>query len=121
MEFKLQPADLETKISASTKLSSDWKNVTIIGCAFAVVLVGVCMWIAFDLTNFMAVQQPNFWSWIVTAGGDVDFAAGHAFVNLSWVLAVFLSAVVAAEALIAFWVHKKIDGFAEETLKSLLG
>jgi hypothetical protein len=119
VEIKLEPADSGTKITASTTLSSDWKNITVIGCVFAVVLVGVCMWMAFDLNAFMAGQQPNFWSWIVTAGDGVDFTAGHAFVNLAWVLAVFLSAVVAVEALIAFWVHKNIDKFAEETLKSL--
>jgi hypothetical protein len=119
VEIKLEPADSGTKISVTTTLSSDWKNITIIGCVFAVVLVGVCVWIAFDLNAFMALQQPNFWSWIVTAGGSVDFAAGHAFVNLSWVLAVFLSAVVAAEILIAVYVQKNIDKFAEETINSL--
>ena len=119
VEIKFEPADSGTKISVTTKLSSDWKNITIIGCAFAVMLVGVCVWMAFDLSSFMAGQQPNFWSWLVTAGGGVDFQAGHAFVNLSWFLAAFLSAVVAAEAFIVFWVNKNLDRFAEGMLKSL--
>ncbi len=49
----LHPRILEPKSPVSSRLSSDWKNITIVGCALAAVLVGLCLWMALDLTAFM--------------------------------------------------------------------
>ena len=52
------PVDSGTQVTCSSRLSSDWKNLTIVGCALAAVLVGLCLWITFDLNAFMVTQKP---------------------------------------------------------------
>ena len=120
LQFNLTVANSGTKITCSSRLNSDWKNLTIIGCVLAVVLVGICLWIGFDLGTFMATQNPSFWSWIVTINSNVDFQAGQALVNLTRALTVFLIVVILSEIAIAVSVYAGIDRFAEETLDLLL-
>jgi hypothetical protein len=114
------PVDSGTQITCSSRLSSDWKNITVVGCALAAVLVGLCLWMTFDLDAFMITQKPSFWSWLVTVNGSVDFQVGQAFVNLAKALAVFLSVIILLEILITIYVHTRIDRFAEGTVNSLL-
>ena len=116
----LVPVDSGTQVTCSSRLSSDWKNLTVVGCALAAVLVGLCLWMTFDLEAFMVTQKPSFWSWLVTVNGSVDFQVGQAFVNLAKSLAVFLSVIILLEIVIAVYVHAGIDWFAEGTLNSLL-
>ena len=49
----LEAVDGGTRLRCSSKLASNWKNITLIGCAFAAVLIGLCMWIASDLSGFI--------------------------------------------------------------------
>ena len=111
--------DSGTQVTCSSKLGSDWKNLTVVGCVLAVALVGLCLWMAFDLGTFMVTKTPSFWSWLVTVNGNVDFQVGQAFVNLTKALAVFLSVIILLEIAIAVYVHARIDRFAEEILNSL--
>jgi hypothetical protein len=108
-----------TRIRCSSKLASDWKNITLIGCAFAAVLIGLCMWMATDLSGFTVSREPSYWSWLVVAGNTVNLAAAKVFVNLTWGLAGFLSLIVLLEATIVVYAHYKIDAFTEEALKTL--
>ena len=116
----LVPVDSGTQVTCSSRLSSDWKNLTVVGCALAAVLVGLCLWMTFDLEAFMVTQKPSFWSWLVTVNGSVDFQVGQAFVNLAKSLAIFLSVIILLEIVIAVYVHAGIDRFAEDPLNSLL-
>jgi hypothetical protein len=110
------PIDSGTQITCSSRIGSDWKNLTIVGCALAAVLVGLCLWIMFDLETFMVTQKPIFWSWLATVNGNVDFQVAQAFVNLTKDLAVFLLAIILLEIVIVFYVQARIDRFAERTL-----
>lgn len=120
IDVKFSSVDSGTKVTCSSNLSSDWKNVTFLGCALAAVLIGVCLWLAFDLGAFMVDQKPSFWSWLITVNGSVDFQIGHAFVRLTEFLAAFLSAIIALELVIVIYVKSKIEQFAEATLNPLL-
>lgn len=117
INIKLTPADSGTRVSCSSKLSADWKNITLVGCALAAVLVGVCVWIASDLSAFMVTGAASAWSWIVA--GAVDLAAGQAFVNLAWGLAVFLLVVILLEGAVVGYVDSRIDVFAQEALNAV--
>ena len=108
-----------TGIKFSSKLSSDWKNITIVGCEFAAVLVGLCIWMATDLSAFTTSNVPGFWGWLVMVNGSVYLAAAQAFVRLTWGLAGFLSFVIVLEAAIVVYAQSKIDSFAEEALKDI--
>jgi len=114
-----EPVESGTRVKFSSKLASDWKKVTLIGCVLAAALVGLCVWMAIDLTAFMATRVPSFWSWLVTVGGSVDSAASRAFINLTWGLTFFLSVVILLEAAIVVYVHYKIDLFTKEALTRL--
>jgi len=121
ISVNLVTVDSGTKVICSSRLSSDWKNLTVVGCALAAVLVGLCLWMSFDLNAFMITQKPSFWSWLATVNGSVDFQVGRALVNLTKALGVFLSVVILLEVVIVFYAHARIDSFAEGTINSLAG
>lgn len=120
VEVNLVQVDSGTQVTYFSRLCSDWKNLALVGCGLAAVLVGLCLWISFDLDTFMVVQKPSFWSWIVTANGHVDYQLGRAFVVLTEALAVFLSVIIVFEIVIVFYAHAKIDRFVQETINSFL-
>lgn len=117
--INLEPQGAQTHLSASSKLASDWKNITIIGCILAVALASLCVWMANDLTAFMTEHAPSFWSWIVTVDGDVKLQATQSFINLAWGLAVFLSVIVLLEIAIVCYAQNKLQVIAEETFNEL--
>jgi hypothetical protein len=116
---QLAPVDSGTRITYSSALASDWKKLTIIGTALAVVVASLCWWIATDLDAFMVTQQPSYWSWLVTVDSYIDFQAAQMFAGLTRILAVFLAIIITAELVIAVYVHFRINTFAEETLNEL--
>lgn len=113
------PVDSGTQVACSTRLSSDWKNLTIIGCALAAVLVGLCLWMALDLSTFMGTEKASFWSWLAAVNGNVDVSVAQSFVNLTKALAVFLSVIIVLEVAVAVYAYKGIDRFAQETFDPL--
>ena len=119
IKVNFEPVDLGTRVTYSSKLASDWKNITLIGCALALVLVGLCVWMATDLTAFMVTRVPSFWSWLVVVGGSVDLIAGQALVNLTWGLAVFLSVIILLEGAIVVYVCPRINVSIEGALNQL--
>jgi len=108
-----------TKVTCSSRMSSDWKNLTLAGCAVAAILVGLCLWMTFDLSAFLATGKASFWSWLVTVNGNVDAQVAQGFVNLTKALAVFLFVIILLEVVIFFYVRNGINKLAEETLNSL--
>ena len=114
-----EPINGGTHVKCISLLSSDWKNITLIGCALAFVLVGVCVWMATDLSSTLTSHVPGFWGWLVTVEGTVDAMAAQAFINLTWGLAAFLLFIILLEAAIVVYVHSKIDAFADDALKML--
>ena len=113
------PLSSGTRITCSSSLASDWKNLTIIGTVLAVVVVSMCGWIVTDLNALMTTQQPSYWSWLVTINGYTDFQTAQMLAGSMLVLAVFLVIMTAIEMAISVYVHFRIDVFAEETLSEL--
>jgi hypothetical protein len=120
VDVTFKAVDSGTEVTCSSRLSSDWKNLTMVGCALAAVLVGLCLWMALDLTSFMVTGKPTFWSWLATVNGNLDFAVAQAFVNLTKALAVFLSVVIVLEIAVAVYAYAGIDRFAKKTFDVLL-
>jgi hypothetical protein len=116
---RLFPLSSGTRITCSSSLASNWKNLTIIGTALAVVVVSLCWWIATDLDAFITTQQPSYWSWLVTVDGYADFQTAQMFAGLTLMLAVFLIIIIAIEIAISVHVHFRLNLFAEETLSEL--
>jgi len=119
INITLESENEKTTLHYFSKLSSDWKNITIIGCILAFTLAAVCIWMALDLSAFMNTGNPSFWSWLVTAEGQAEFNAGEAFVNLAWGLATFLFVIIAMEAVVYAYVRSKIEAFATDVIVKL--
>ena len=115
----LVSVDSETKITWSSRLSSDWKNITLVGCILAAVLVGLCLWMFFDISAFMVTRKPSFWSWIITSNGVIDLQVGQAFENLTKTLAAFLSVIIVLEIAITVYAYARINRFAENIINSI--
>jgi hypothetical protein len=120
IHLTLKPQDNQTTITYNSKLASDWKNVTIIGCILSAILAVFCIWVAQDLSQFMVDGNPSFWAWLVSSHGIVKFQAGEALVNLSWGLAVFLTIVIVVEAAIYVYAARHIELFAKEAVDSVV-
>lgn len=114
-----EPIDGGTRLKCISTLASDWKNITLIGCALAFVLVGICIWMATDLNSTLSSQVPGFWGWLVTVEGNVDVVAAQAFVNLTGGLAAFLSFIILLEVAIVVYARSIIDAFTEEVVNML--
>jgi len=119
LTYRLSPVPSGTRISCSSSLASDWKNLTIIGSALSVIVAGLCLWIAIDLEAFTVTQTPSYWSWLATAGGYANFQLVQAFAGLARVLAVFLVIMMVLEVAIVVYVRSRINEFARETLNLL--
>jgi hypothetical protein len=114
-----KPINCGTRLKCTSALASDWKNITLIGCALAFVLVGICIWMATDLNATLTSHVPGFWGWLITVEGTVNAVAAQTLVNLTWGLAVFLSAIILLEAAIVVYVRSNIDAFTEDALNML--
>jgi hypothetical protein len=119
VNYHLAPVDSGTQITCSSSLASDWKNLTVIGSALAVVVASLCVWIAMDLDALLITQQPSYWSWIATVDGYIDSQTAQSFAGLTRMLAAFLAIIIAAEVVIVIYVHFRINTFAEETMNAL--
>ncbi len=115
----LEKAEFGTKITCSSKLGSSWKNLTIIGTALSIVVVGICLWIAYDLNVFLASRQPNYWSWLISVGGAVYVQIAQSLVSTMEILAVSLSSIIVFETIIALYAQRRVNLFAEEMLREL--
>jgi hypothetical protein len=119
LNINLEIVDEGTMINCVSTLASDWKNITIIGCGLAAILIGLCTWMATDLSSLIVTHAPGFWGWLVMVGSYIDYRAAQAFVRLTWGLAGFLSLIIVLEALIVVNARSKIDVFAEEHLAKI--
>ncbi len=117
--LNLAPVDSGTQVKYTSKLSSDWKNITLIGCAFAAILLAFCVWMALDLDAFMASGKASFWSWLATFNGRPDLQVGQNFVNLTGALTAFLLAIIILEVVEVIYVRGRIDRFMERTIRKL--
>lgn len=108
-----------TRVVCVSKLASGWKNITLVGCVLAAVLLGLCVWMAVDLSVFMSTNNPSVWSWLVSEGGNVNVLAERAFISLAWEMSVFLLIVIVLEVAIVVYVRSRIDRFAALVLDSL--
>jgi hypothetical protein len=119
VNYRLAAVESGTRITCSSSLAADWKNLTVIGSLLSVVVVALCLWMSMDLDALVTTQQQSYWSWIATVDGYIDFQTAETFAGLTRMLAVFLAIIIAAEVVIAVYVHSRINAFAEETLNAL--
>ena len=108
----------EIRVTSTTHLTSDYINMTLVGCVFSVALLIFCAWIALDLQSSPA-NGASFWSWLTLTGGQFDANKAAVFIRLTWILVAFLAASLAVEAFIVSKVRYGIGVFAQEIVKAL--
>ncbi len=116
----LQLSSDKTIVEYSSKLASDWVNVTVVGCILAAIFAAVCVWLALDLNVFLLSGNPSLWSWLITVEGQAESQAGEALVNLALGVATFLSAAIAIEVAVLLYARRKIETFAKDALFSVI-
>ena len=117
--FTISIDDSGTKIAASSRLTSDWKNLSIVGTVLAVGVTFLCLWIKFDLETFIAGAEPSFWSWLATSNSTLTLVLAELLAKLSFVLAFFLAVSIVLEVFVVFYANRRVNAFAEECLKLL--
>ena len=119
VKFYLSPEGTATKITSTTKIASDWTNMTLFGNILAAVLAGLFLWIASDIQIYLETAKAGYWSWLAQAYGYPNASNTMLMVNVTRALAVFLAAAIIAEIIIVLYVYPRKDVFAEETLTKL--
>ena len=119
ISYRFSSLDSGTRLTVTSKLASDWKNITLVGSAFSIVLAFLCWWIASDMDILMTTRKPGYWSWIAMTDGYANLQVAQAVAVLTRALAVFLAVVVAIEIIIFVYVNSKIDEVAKEYLNAL--
>jgi hypothetical protein len=117
--YSLAQDTKETSITATSKLTKGYINLTVIGCVFSLVLLAVCVWMALNLQLYVAVGEAGFWGWLAQIGGYIDMDKAAIFIQLTWILSAFLAATLIVEAFIVWKVYSKIDVFSQEILNAL--
>ena len=119
ISYRFSSLDSGTRLTVTSKLTSDWKNITITGSAFSLVMAFLCLWIASDMDALVTAQKPGYWGWIAMTDGYVNLQAAQTVATLTRALAVFLAVVVALEIVIFVYVNSRIDEVAKGHLDSL--
>ena len=119
ISYRFSSLDSATRLTVSSKLASDWKNITLIGSAFSLIMAFLCWWIASDMDLLMTTQKPSYWSWIAMIDDYANLQVAQAVAALTRFLAVFLAVVVALEIIIFVYVNSKIDEVAKGYLNAL--
>lgn len=119
VNFILSPKGTVTRITSSTKIASDWTNLTLIGNTVAAVLTALFLWIAADIENYMQTAKPNLWTWLAHAHGYPNLQYTTFMINLTRATAIFLALTIAVEILIVIYVYPRKNAFAQETLEAL--
>ncbi len=119
LRFQVSPKTLETQISATSKLSSDYVKFAAAGCVFAIALIILLAWINIDIRVFAETQTQTTWNWLVQKGTFPNPQGVQLLTRLTQTFEIFLSIVTALETIVVAYIRFKIDYFAEDILETL--
>ncbi len=105
-----------TRIHFSSSFAPEWKQLTIIGYIFSILLIGLSFWISTDLNHYLLTGNTGFWSWIATSVNSTGFNSAQSFSDLARILTLFLILILLVETFLVIYSHSKINGVAEEIL-----
>ena len=119
VSFHLSSEGSETKISGSSQISKDWKNLTLYGSIITAIVIGIFVWIAIDMTNYIEKATPSFWSWLAQIYLPHDPLMATLMVNLIQTLAIFLTLTIVFEILIVIYVYPRKNNFSCQLLEKI--
>lgn len=108
-----------TKISCSSQISSDWKNLTLYGSIVAAVMAGMFLWIAFDINCYLANGAKGFWAWLGQWYEVYNVLGGLFMARLMQLLAILLVVMILFEVLIVVYVYPRRNSFGKRVLERM--
>ena len=72
VSFNLSTEGSETKITSSSQIAADWKNLTLYGSVITAFVIGIFVWITIDMNSYIETAKPGFWAWIAQIYGSQD-------------------------------------------------
>jgi hypothetical protein len=116
--YKITQEPSETSIHSESGLTSAYLKLALVGSVFSAILMVLCLWIAADLTSVSA----GFWGFLIGRGvsyGVVNSDLSSLFVDVCFILAIFLMGSLAVEGAILVRVHKGVGVFSDQILLRL--
>jgi hypothetical protein len=108
-----------TKISSSSQISDDWKNLALYGSIITVALIGIFSWITIDMNSYIETARPNFWAWLVQIYGPQGSWGAIFLIELIQSLAIFLVFTILFEILIVIYVYPRKNAFSRQVLEKI--
>ena len=119
VSFNLSTEGSETKITSSSQITADWKNLTLYGSVITAFVVGIFVWITIDMNSYIETAKPGFWAWIAQIYSSEDTVGAIFMINLIQALAVFLALVILIEILIVIYVYPRKNAFSRQVLEKI--
>lgn len=119
VSFYLSREGSGTKIASSSKIATDWKNLTLYGSIVAAILIGVFMWIASDMNNYIKTARSGFWVWLVQLYDTHDPWGAIFMINIIQALTVFLAIMILFEIVIVIYVYPRKNAFSKRVLEKI--
>ena len=108
-----------TKISSSSQISDDWKNLTLYGSLIVAALIGIFTWISIDMNSYIETSSPSFWAWLAQIYGPQGSWGAIFLIGLIQALAIFLVFTIFFEILIVIYVYPRKNAFSRQVLEKI--
>ena len=119
VSFSLSSEGSQTKVEASSQISSDWKNWTLYGNVISALVIALFVWITSDINNYIQTSKPGFWTWIAQLWDSPNMLEAIFVNNLIQAVTIFLAAVVIIEILIVIYVYPRKNTFSQHIIEKI--
>lgn len=116
VNFNLSCAGSGTKITSSSRIAPNWKNLTLYGNIVAAFVAGLFLWIAADMSHYMETGEPSFWSWLAQVYAYRNLGYAAFMINVNRALALVLVITIVFEIIIVIYVYPRSNIFAQQIL-----
>jgi len=119
ISFNLLNEESGTKIESSSRISSDWKNLTLYGSIIAAVLMVIFVWILIDINIYFETGKPVFWAWFAQMYGSYGSWGVMFIIRLIQALTIFLAFTIVFEIIIVIYVYPRKDVFSLQVIEKI--
>ena len=119
VSFHLSSEGSETKISSSSEISKDWKNLTLYGSIITAIVIGIFVWITIDMINYIETASPSFWAWLAQIYLPHDPLMANLMISLIQSLTIVLALTIVFEILIVIYVYPRKNSFSRQVLEKI--
>jgi len=108
-----------TKLETFSRISTDWKNLTLLGSIITAILMGIFIWILIDMNSYFETARPVFWAWLAQMYGSYDSGGAMFIIRLIQSLTIFLVFTIVFEIIIVIYVYPRKDAFSRQVLEKI--